>query len=640
MEELCKYDEKFENEVIDRIKKYDAIDLLSKVSCSSFFLRTSIFVDEEDTVCQPWYSKSTLYLSSLFITRGMNLHGEKIKYNELKELCRDIMMLSFSKSSLNDEVEAISMSQNSKSEVLEKFKGYYISTFFYYQRNIIKEMNIEYDDFVDNIFSYLGIMFNVNKKIEGVSFEEYINDFDNYDESCFEYNGKYRDVFLKLSSKNGCHSELYVNNSLFYPFDILHCCFLNVEGKLYCFVPELITGCLPKYFSSIILDKKRIEWYDNRKNWSEESVAALFEEHFKNANIHLNNYYYPVSKKNRNENDIVVEYKGYLFIVEIKAANVNPDPVHLKEEEVIKSYSKQVDEGIEQCNLFEKYFKSNDVISIYNEDNSIKCSINQKDYIEVFKITVTFEEMGSFLPGYLIRKENINSNIVINFYDLQVVFDYLDNPALSIKYLQERKCILYKNCQVHDELTFLGIFTMANLHFSSLINQMVEEPPFTNGNSGYLVLPEAEFMPEIERYYSNINGKKPDFNINVFLKKCIDVDYRNISSLELQHIVGLLNMPLEQIEHLERRYTVPESLLVFRFCFKDSIHNYAVVIKNTKKECLTVCANYFPSHLDVDKIVAIYFENGKTKITTISKNNQEMKKYSKLVGSWNRTIKK
>ena len=44
-----KYDSKFEEELIATIKKYDAIDLLSKVSCASYFLRTTIFKGDSNT---------------------------------------------------------------------------------------------------------------------------------------------------------------------------------------------------------------------------------------------------------------------------------------------------------------------------------------------------------------------------------------------------------------------------------------------------------------------------------------------------------------------------------------------------------------------------------------------------------------
>ena len=43
------YDENFEKDLIVRINKYDAIDLLSKVSCSSFFLKTTIFQFDDET---------------------------------------------------------------------------------------------------------------------------------------------------------------------------------------------------------------------------------------------------------------------------------------------------------------------------------------------------------------------------------------------------------------------------------------------------------------------------------------------------------------------------------------------------------------------------------------------------------------
>ena len=638
---LSKYDEKFENDLINRICKYNAIDLLSKVSCASFFLRTSIFANDKDTFQHVSFSKCAVFLTSLFVTKGMNLGGSKIGYTELLSIAHDVMMFTSIRGiSLDDEIESIAMSQSSKSEVLEYFRGYYISTLLQYEEEVLQKMGLESDAIVQDIFEYLGKMYDISNEVNELSFKQYIENFDTYNKCKFEYDGKYKTIYERLAAENGGHPELYIFNSPFYAINLLRCCFLEIDNHLFCFVPEIITGCLPKFLPKLIPCELRINWFDNRKKWSEESVAMLFKEYFPGVNIYMNNYFFPISKKHRNENDLIVSFKGYLFIVEIKAANVTPDSVYLKPNEVIDSYTKQIDEGIDQCNIVENIINEKGLIDFYDEDNSPKTTFKNSDYEEIFKITVTFEEMGSFLPGYLIRKENINYNIVVNFYDLYVILDYLNNPALAIKYFQERKNVIYKDCLVHDELVFLGMFTLLNVNYSTLINDMVKEPPFTNNDIGYMFLPENEFMPKIENYYANHNSKKVDFTINKLILKSLNVNYRNISNLEMSHLVGLINMPYEEHDKIEAKYTNSNSMLVLRFNKINTDINYAIVIKKTKTECLITCANYFPTHLDVNEIVIVYFEGEKTKISTVKRKNQELKKYLGFDGYWKRTVEK
>ena len=519
------------------------------------------------------------------------------------------------------------------SEVLGKFKSYYIFTLFECQKSILADMGISKDEFVEYIFDYLKF-YDLKIQVDSISFEEYINNFNDYDNSNFIYNGKFQLFMNSLTCECGKYPDLYSIHNPFYSMDIVKCCFIKIKDKNCCFIPNIITGKLPKYFTNVIPKERISLWYENRKSWSEHSVATVFFEFFPSANVLINNFYYLGKKEHRSENDILIEFKGYLFIIEVKAANVTPDPVYENEDAVINSYHKKLEEGIDQCNRIESILISEGNISLYNEDNSLKATIYKNDYEEIFKITVTFEEMGSFLPGFMNRKNSSTGNIIINFYDLFTVMDYLSNPAYIIKYFQERKQIVPSKCIIHEELVYLDIFTTVCIHFSEYINFMVED----RKEFGYVLFLEVEFTFEIENYYENVNQEKVAFNINELVQKMVSVNYKNISSFEMSHLIEILNMPIDYHEMIEQKYNNPYNKMVFRFGKKDNDTEYAVVVKKTKKECMEIVADYFHSHNDINKIIIIYFDMSKTKITTIKRSNPELKKIKISTTHWNKTI--
>ncbi len=636
MEEFLKQygsEEAFQS-IIKRLELYDTYDLMAKISCASFFMRTTVFQKSENELNPFEYSKVILYLTSLYITRGFKSGVQYIKYEELKILVEDINKYIFLNRDYkkSDEVEAIALSQSMGSEVLGKFKSYYILTLFEYQKSILTEMRISKDEFVEDVFNYLKF-YDLKTQFDNITFEEYINNFNNYDNSNFIYNGKFQPIMDSLTCGCGIYPNLYSIHNPFYSMDITKCCFIKIKDKKCCFIPGIITGKLPKYFTNAIPKEQTSLWYENRKSWSENSVASLFYKNFPDADILDNNFYYLGKKRHRSENDIIVGFKGFLFIIEVKAASVTPDSVYENEDAVIDSYHKQIEEGNNQCNRIEEILINEGNISLYNEDNSLKTTINKNDYEEIFKITVTFEEMGSFLPGFMNRKNSSTGNIIINFYDLLTVMDYLSNPTYIIKYFQERKLIVPSKCIIHDELVYLGIFTTECIHFSKYIKSMADK----RKEFGYIFFPEVDFISEIENYYNNVSQKGP-FKINKLVQKVMNVNYKNISSFEMSNLIGILNLSVDNHDIIEEKYNNPYNRTVFRFRKKDVNMEYVVVIKKNKKECMEIVADYFHSHSEVNKIIIIYFDASKTKITTIKRSNPELKKIKIFNTQWNRTI--
>ena len=608
---------------------------MSKVSCGSFFLRTSLFPDEDNYHRQVYYADSIIFLTALFITRGMANSGEIIKYEELESLVHDISyFVRVNSISLDDEIDTVAMSQKRISEVLEAFKGYFIRTFIKAEEGVLKQTGIVSDEIIDALFCFCRDMYNVKSLAIGKSFKEYIDDFESLNKSNFEYTGKYKEQLSKLSLPNGGHKEFYSSNNPVSSINRLHCCFLNIKEKIYCFIPDLITAKLPKFLRHIIPDGYANDWFERRKEWSEESVRRLFENYFIGASIHQNNFY--GSLGHRLENDILVDFKGFLFVVEVKAENVTPDSVFEDEAKVSESFSKQVLKGVEQCNTFCSFLKQNKQIELLFENNQNKnVTIKYDDYEEVFKITVTFEEMGSYLPGFFVRNKNVNENIVINFYDLLIVFDYLSNPILIIKYLRERKNVIPEICYVCDELVYLGLFTLESVHYSETVNAMVEEMKESHENIGKVFLPPDEFARDIENYYSSGNQVKKEFNINSLIRKVLDLNFRIITNKEFLHLVAVLDMDKNIHERIEKSFNNPDSLAVLRFS-KDEL-DYAICIKPTKNSCLKTCAQYFESHTDLKEIVIVFFQKDSPRITTIRRTNPELKRFKFFATQWNRT---
>ena len=190
-----------ETNLLNRINKYDTFDLLSKVSCGSFFLRTSLFRDDDSQHKQFLYSDSIIFLTSLFMTKGIVGGNKKIKYIELASLVEDISYFVRTNSvSTNNETDAVAMSQKTVSEVLDYFKGYYVSTYLKAESDVLGQIGIDADELINDLRLFCSEMYDINSLVVGQTFEQYINSFDDLNKSNFEYKGKYKEMLSKLSS--------------------------------------------------------------------------------------------------------------------------------------------------------------------------------------------------------------------------------------------------------------------------------------------------------------------------------------------------------------------------------------------------------------------------------------------------------
>ena len=102
--------------------------------------------------------------------------------------------------------------------------------------------------------------------------------------------------------------------------------------------------------------------------------------------------------------------------------------------------------------------------------------------------------------------------------------------------------------------------------------------------------------------------QKISFNTHKLVLNCLKTDYNKISSKECSYLIALLMMPREVISKLESSYNNQDSYSVLRFNVENSIGNYAICVKSSRKACLNNCAYYFSSHDDLKQMVIIYYK--------------------------------
>jgi len=544
--------------IFNLINDLDVIDLLSKISTSGLILKTYFLNDYDKYVNYHLdFDNALNFLVPFYMSHKVNNGTKIIKFAELMELVKIIRILQFDFDVHNDDHvnSLIDYSQNELTEILPTFRAFSLTTFLPYLDEDLKiHFNISSSTLVDDILTFLKTLFHFKR--EGApTFELFINSFEQYcDKTNFMYPNcsPSLDIIKQISFKIGdVKSEDFDYRTPLKLFDKSRKIFLNLNDNYYCFTDTLITSkfirCLERLFQD---DKKKHEsWKKKMMAWNENSVKHLFLQFLPKGEYYANNFYFE-KKGIRYENDGVLLYNGFLFVIEIKGGKVNPDSIHENQEDVKKSYKELVEQGCEQCSRLILHLEKNGEIELLNEDNSVKLTIKKGDIVDYIPICVCFEEIGTYLPGYDIRngKKKLIHPITINFYDLLTVFDYLGYPLLIVKYLIERsKKVDDERLLINDELVYLGIFTTTCLNLNAALNDFRK----SEDKVSTIYFDNSDFTHEIEFYYSNINVTKSKFNINDFVKKIISNDINDLDNDIYLIVLSILDMSREEQDRLE-----------------------------------------------------------------------------------------
>lgn len=615
----------------------DPVDLLAKVNISSMVLRSNFLLDYND-YSREWkkYKDAFCFLSAFYLVYSVDFGEKKISFVELNSLVQTVDGLLFNRNLENesDEESLIGYGQTEITEILSPFRFLEIHTLCKKLDEVIMdEFSIDSNRLILDLYDFLSGIFHL-KRDGGISFEYFIDNFDEFfDKSNFEFIGKSRNIIESVSG--GIGSQNHIPFDINTPLSILDKtkkCFLNIDGHLYSFDDGLITSRFCKYLERTLNTsrERQIVINDIKASWSEELVKELFEQYLPGGQYFQNNHYF-LSKKDRFENDGLYIFNGIVFAIEVKAGKLSPESVYKNSQKVIESYREQVEKGVKQCQRVANYINKPEVSIFYNEKNEEQLAINRSTVNTVISVCITFEEEKCFLPGFQVRDNNSSQikPVVINFYDLAVVFDYLSSPTLIVKYLYERALpVAEKRLYIDDELTILGIFTNVSVNLSGILNRPVDE---INDGASNIYFDDSDFAHEIEMHYEN-NEPKPDFNIHPMLMNLIMKADKQLDNDLLCLLIEILSESQKSLETLFVKFRrgnnsggfAPQTLRVIDRSGTNK-EKALVFMKRPsspfdKKKTLGYLYNRFSVHTNLDAIFVAFFRG----------DSVELKKYQRI----------
>ena len=229
-----------------------------------------------------------------------------------------------------------------------------------------------------------------------------------------------------------------------------------------------------------LLKPEYVDTWNKRQNIaSEDMVKSLFLNLLPGAMAYTGNYY-PVgsSLKQLNENDLLIIYENYLFIIEIKAGSFPQTPPINDFDAHINAYIKLAQKADSQCSRTIKYINENQPASFYDAKKHKKFEISRiSDYKEVYSFSVTIDNFNEFAA----RAEKLNfitlssKIIVISYDDLMLYENYFDSPIEFLHFLKQRKLAIdIPQIAMRDELDHLGMYIKHNMYSITASEFLVE----------------------------------------------------------------------------------------------------------------------------------------------------------------------
>ena len=251
--------------------------------------------------------------------------------------------------------------------------------------------------------------------------------------------------------------------------------FIKINGTAYAFLYyALFDNIYRNIQRGIMLQKPEYleTWKKKQTQASEEMVKDLFLKLLPGANAHVGNYY-PVktSLKQTNENDIIITYQNYLFVIEVKAGSFPSTPPITDFDSHIKAYQTLAEVADSQCSRTIKYIANHSPAQFYDhEKNPIFQLPELSTFDDIFTFSVTVDSFNTFAAkaeklSIISLKEE---TIVISYDDLLVYTGYFNEPIVFLHYLKQRKAAMRApQYQMYDELDHLGLYIDRNLYASN-----------------------------------------------------------------------------------------------------------------------------------------------------------------------------
>ena len=300
-------------------------------------------------------------------------------------------------------------------------------------------------------------------------------------------------------------------------------------------------------------------WNESQKLASEQTVGNIFAELLPECVIHYGNYY-SIGNHNSAENDLLIEYKDVLFIIEVKAGSFTYTPAITDFDAHKKSLISLVEKAEQQCFRVKEYIENNDVATFFDGDDLKReaFSITRSNYTQLYMLDITvsdFNELAAQMEKIHIAntKENI---IALSMNDLWVYKEYFDNPAIFIHFIKQRmNATQLESLVAFDELDHLGLYIEYNMYSITVRNMAADADS---------VVYFEGFREELDIYFSDLyRGKeteKPAQEIPEIINRIIEICNNKRKRDNAQFTNFLLDMSsdsrqnfCESVKQLSRR---------------------------------------------------------------------------------------
>lgn len=319
-------------------------------------------------------------------------------------------------------------------------------------------------------------------------------------------------------------------NGIAYGFD-----YYTLFDNFYRAIQKEIFTLKPEYIDT---------WSKRQCLASENMVKNLFLKLLPGATAYNENYY-PIgnSLKKMNENDLLIIYEDYLFVIEVKAGSFPKTPPINDFDAHIKAYTKLAQEADSQCSRTINYINDHQPAPFYGADKQKKFEINSiTEFDEIYSFSVTVDNFNAFAA----KAEKLNfitlssKTIVISYDDLLAYENYFDSPIYFLHYLKQRKLAIdIPQIAMNDELDHLGMYIAHNMYSITASEFPAEYRINWNG-----------FRKDLDNYFCKLylpelKATKPKQNIPKEITEIIGVLEHGTSNDKIDVAHFLLNMSSE-----------------------------------------------------------------------------------------------
>lgn len=249
--------------------------------------------------------------------------------------------------------------------------------------------------------------------------------------------------------------------------------FIKIDGIAYCFDYY-------NFFDNFYVAVQRAvrshgkncadRWNAVQKETSEKMVGSVFESLLPGCKSHYSNYY-PLKKNDSAENDILIEYKDVLLIVEVKAGTFVYTPAMMDFQAHKKSFKDLVEKAENQCMRTKDYIvnRGSNERRFYTDDNldTEAFSLDRSEYSQIYMFDVTVSDFNEFASQMeKVKIANTHKGIItLSLNDLWVYKDYFNNPLQFIHFIRQRT-IATETLEIAttDELDHLGMYISHNMY--------------------------------------------------------------------------------------------------------------------------------------------------------------------------------